>query len=634
MAPSLFVLSSVLYIGLAGSPALVDDDIGAAHALVGREMVERHDYVVMYQNGLRYLARPPMHFWMMAAGYTVLGESDFATRLPVALAMVGLTLMTFAFGRRFFGERAGFYGGLAVATSAGMFVFTRTVMHEAIYALEFTAIFYLFLRSWTGSLDPRLGTRGAAAVCALAVLTRGLIGLLFPAAIIVVFITLTRGWHRWRELRLPSSIAIFLAIAVPWHVLAELRAPGFFWAYFVNEQVNRALGTMVPHDYNAVPLWLWWLEHFVWLFPWSFFAPLVFRVFPPVRTWRTDTDPNTRARVLLFVWTGVILLFFSIESGSRMEYYSFGAWPAMALLLGLGIARSEESDDRALRWISRALAALGALFALTAGIFLAVSAPPSKDIAADLSTHGTDWYQSGIAHIRDLTSQGLADLRGPLILAAASLFTAFLAAWILRSGGVTSPRPSRWLSAWRGSSLPRTSPTGISSRLSPRAPWRWRSTRASGREIRSHSMEIFGSLPASRFIRTAAFFFTTPPTTSCRLALAMRMLPRRSSATRSSVDSGPDRDAFFWSCHRTRTKKLSGGFRETPRGFSPGPEGRRSTSIRAIDPLAARFRRDRSLDGPGRQDDVARGAFRLGLHGVRKAFRDLGRQVMAFAGSR
>jgi 4-amino-4-deoxy-L-arabinose transferase-like glycosyltransferase len=155
-------------------------------------------------------------------------------------------------------------------------------------------------------------------------------------------------------------------------------------------------------------------------------------VFPPVRTWRTDTDPNTLARVLLFVWTGVILLFFSIESGSRMEYYSFGAWPAMALLLGLGIARSEDSDDRALRWISRALAALGALFALTAGIFLAVSAPPSKDIAADLSTHGTDWYQSGIAHIRDLTSQGLADLRGPLILAAASLFTAFLAAWILR----------------------------------------------------------------------------------------------------------------------------------------------------------------------------------------------------------
>src|SRR6266851_844434 len=212
----LLVLSAGLYIGTAGSPALDDDDVDAAHAMVSQEMLQRNDFVVPYMDGLRYLIRPPMHFWLVAASYKLLGESEFATRLPLSLAMVGMVLLTFEFGRRFFGKRAGLYGALAVATSLGMFIFTRIMIPEAIYALAFEGIFYLFLRSWTGSLDPRVGYWGASALCAIAVLTRAVIGLLFPALTILAFITMTRGWHRWRELRLFSSSAIFLAIAAPW----------------------------------------------------------------------------------------------------------------------------------------------------------------------------------------------------------------------------------------------------------------------------------------------------------------------------------------------------------------------------------------------------------------------------------
>ncbi len=255
---SLLILSAGLYIGTAASPALDDDDVDAAHAMVSQEMLQRNDFVVPYMDGVRYLIRPPMHFWMVAASYKLLGETEFATRLPLGLAMVGMVLLTFEFGRRFFGRRAGLYGALAVATSLGMFIFTRIMIPEAIYALAFEGIFYLFLRAWTGSLDPRIGYWGASALCAIAVLTRALIGVLFPVAAIVVFITITRGWHRWRELRLFSSSAIFLAIAAPWHILAGLRSPGFFWAYFINEHINRALGTRIPHDYGAVPLWIWW----------------------------------------------------------------------------------------------------------------------------------------------------------------------------------------------------------------------------------------------------------------------------------------------------------------------------------------------------------------------------------------
>ncbi len=435
MPLALLAISAVVYLGTAGQSALVDDDVDAAHALVSREMLARHDYVIMYMDGLRYMIRAPMHIWMVAASYALLGESEFATRLPLALAMVGLTLLSFAFGRRFFGERAGFYGGLATATSLGMYIFTRNMIPEAIYALEFALIFYLFLRSWTGSLEPRAGYWGAAAVCALAVLTRGAIGFLFPAGAIVAFITVTRGWRRWRELRLLSSAAIFLAVAAPWHILAGIRAPGFYWVYFINEHVNRALGTRLPHDYSAIPLWLWWLELFVWLFPWSFFVPLLAREFPAPRTWGRSMTAAAQARLFLFIWAGVILLFFSIERGSRVEYYSFGAWPALAMLLGLGIADAEQTGNVWLGRITRALAVLGLLIAGLGGYFVWISARStgSGDLSADLQTRDVDSYRSSISHVLDLTPQALADLRIPLLLATISLAAAFLAAWVLRT---------------------------------------------------------------------------------------------------------------------------------------------------------------------------------------------------------
>jgi 4-amino-4-deoxy-L-arabinose transferase-like glycosyltransferase len=439
MVLCLLVLSAGLYIGTAWTPALDDEDVDAAHALVSQEMLQRHDYVVMYMDGVRYLIRPPMHFWLVAASYKLLGENEFATRLPVGLAMVGLVLLTFEFGRRFFGRRAGLYGALAVATSVGMFIFTRNMIPEAIYTLAFEGIFYLFLRSWTGSLDARVGYWGAAALCAVAVLTRALIGLLFPAAAIVAFITMTRGWHRWRELRLFSSTAIFLALAAPWHILAGLRTPGFFWAFFINEHVNRALGTRLPHDYGAVPLWAWWSAHLVWLFPWSFFVPLAVRELPlSLREWRRDADPGTQARILLLAWAGVILTFFTLESGSRLEYYSFGAWPAIAMLLGLGIARAEETDQAWLRPAHRVLAALSVLLAAVAGYFVwgSLHIQAASDVSAHLEMRSPEAYLTSMVHLLDLTPESVADLRFPIILSALSLLGACVAAWILRERGI------------------------------------------------------------------------------------------------------------------------------------------------------------------------------------------------------
>jgi len=428
----LIALSAVIYLGNAGFPALLDD-ADASHAMVAREMLQRHDGVILYMNGIRYLMKAPLHYWAVAMSYAALGQNEFSTRLPVALAMIGLVLLVNEFARRFFGVRAGLYSGLAVCTSAGFFLFTRIMIPEAIYALEFTAIFYLFLRGWTGSLDPRAAYWGAAALTGLAMLTRGLVGVIFPVAVLFLFIVATRSWNRWRELRLFSSAAIFLLVAAPWHILASLRANSFFWSYFINEHVKRALGTRYPPDYEAVPLWLWLGAHLVWFFPWSIFLPGVLVRIPRPRTWK-NLPAEGQARLLLVLWAGFILLFFSLTFGSRMEYYSFGAWPAIAMLLGISLAKAEEQGKRWLVRMQAALAVVGVALAgaLIALLWLSAKVQVNGDISSLLKEHENNFYRVSMAHILDLTPQAFALLRLPSALAAAAFLFGLAAAWWLR----------------------------------------------------------------------------------------------------------------------------------------------------------------------------------------------------------
>ena len=428
----LLVLSAVIYVGNAGFPALLDD-ADASHAMVSHEMLQRHNWVILYMNGIRYLMKAPLHYWAVAMSYAALGQNEFSTRLPVALAMIGLVLLANAFERRFFGVRAGFYSGLVVCTSAGFFLFTRIMIPEAIYALEFTAIFYLFLRGWTGSLDPRIACWGAAALTGLAVLTRGLVGVIFPVAILFLFVVATRSWNRWRELHLFSSAAIFLLVAAPWHILASVRAHSFFWSYFINEHLKRAIGTRYPPDYEAVPLWLWLGGHLVWFFPWSIFLPGVLKTIPRPQTWKS-LSAEGQARLLLVVWAGFILLFFSLTFGSRMEYYSFGAWPAIAMLLGISLAKAEDEGKRWLVRMQAALAAVGAALAavLIAMLWISARVHANGDISSLLKEHENNFYRVSMAHILDLTPQAFALLRLPSALAAAAFLFGLAGAWWLR----------------------------------------------------------------------------------------------------------------------------------------------------------------------------------------------------------
>lgn len=427
----LLTLALVIFVGTAAEPPLVDES-DCGHAIAAREIRESGDWTVLHINGVRYLEKSPLHYWMVAASYSLFGESAFSTRLPLALATAALVLMVYAFGRRFFGERAGLYAGLVTCTSMGVWLYTRTMIPEGIYALEFAAAFYFFLRTWTGSMTPRWGYWGCAAMIGLAVMTRALAGLVLPVGVLLTFLLISGGWRRWRELPVISSILVFLAVAAPWHLLATLRTPGFFSFYFFNEHFLRALGWRYPQDHATVPLLAWWAAHLAWFFPWSVFVPLALREIPRPGEWKKAGDAAGQARLFLLAWAGFILFFFSLTR--RMEYYSFGAWPAIALLLGLGLARAEEERNRWLPRLQAVLAIVGALAAVVLGALLWMSRNISsgEDIAKLIITRPQEFYRVAMANFFDLTPQAFAALRVPAVSAAVLLPLGLGVAWWLR----------------------------------------------------------------------------------------------------------------------------------------------------------------------------------------------------------
>ena len=271
-ASSYWALAAVfvaVYFGSMFSPALLDD-ADSTHAEAAREMLVSGDYVTLHVNGVRYLEKAPLPYWLTAFSYRLFGVNEFAARLPMALSVLLLGLLALVWGRRAFGERAGIYAASFVYTSAGVFLFTRVMIPDVLLSLLIAASLYFFLIALEP--DGKAWQWYAGYACmALGVLTKGLIALAFPGGAAVLYLALTGEWRRWRKFRIISGLALFLLVAAPWHILAGLRntggqgGHGFFWFYFVNEHFLRFLGKRYPRDYNKLPWALYWSLHLVWL---------------------------------------------------------------------------------------------------------------------------------------------------------------------------------------------------------------------------------------------------------------------------------------------------------------------------------------------------------------------------------
>jgi 4-amino-4-deoxy-L-arabinose transferase-like glycosyltransferase len=432
----ILLLYAIIYLGSAFTPGL-QDDVDSTHAEAAREMITRGDYVTLHVNGVRYLEKAPMLYWLIAGSFHVFGVNAFATRVPTLLSVLGLILLAMHWGRRSFGELGSTYGGLFVVTGMGYFLFTRVLFPEAILSLFIAVAFYSFLtalelnQSWRWYL-------GYAAL-ALAVLTKGALPLVIIGIPAVAFIVITGDWRRWREFHLPTGLLLFVAIAAPWHILAGIRNDRFFWFYFINEHVLRFLGRRYPKDYNKLPAFLYWSLHLVWLFPWSLFLPVAVRRW--IRDYRTSrTLPQIRktfryrSQLLWLLWASVTLVFFAFST--NQEYYTFPAYLPLLLLLAGALAEEEEEPGRN-RWLVAttavtAVIALAASFTLFAALWSSRHLPFVPDIGDVLAKPDLSSDTLSMGHMLDLTGQSFAALRLPAMIAAITLLVGPPLAFFLR----------------------------------------------------------------------------------------------------------------------------------------------------------------------------------------------------------
>ena len=294
---AVILICLLVYVPGLFRPALLDD-ADATHAEAAREMVASGDYVTLHVNGIRYLEKAPLPYWLAGLSDKAFGVSEFATRLPGVLAVLLSIALASAWALRAFGRAAGIYAGLFVTTCVGFYLFTRIFIPEVLLSLLIGASLYFFLTALEADRDGAWRWYASYASVALAVLAKGLIGLVFVGLSAAGYLLLSGEWRRWKEFRLASGLGLFLLIAAPWHILAGIQNKGFFWFYFINEHFLRFLGKRYPMDYNKLPAAVYWSSQLVWLFPWSLYLPLVLRHMRrdlwPARELRRPRQPELR----------------------------------------------------------------------------------------------------------------------------------------------------------------------------------------------------------------------------------------------------------------------------------------------------------------------------------------------------
>lgn len=434
--------AALIFLGCVVSPPALMDDVDAVQAQIARNMVDSGDWVTARLDGIAYLEKPPLKYWLIAVTYEIVGVHDWAARIPMAMAAVLLCWITALFGAWAFGQRAGQYAGICLATCVGLFLFTRVLIPDVMLTLTVTVALWGFLRALdTAETRPGQWAMLMWASMGTGLLLKGLIAVVFPMAAAVLFLLISRQlFYRgvWIRLRPVAGIAVVLAIALPWHVLATLRNPpyfdftmhseraayhGFFWFYFINEQLLRYLGLRYPRDYNTVPRLYFWLFHLIWLFPWSVYLPAV------VKLQFLGEDRASRTRLLALCWTVFVLMFFSFST--TQEYYSMPCYPALALLIGCALT----SGDRLLLYGTRAAAVISTLAcAAVAGILWMVrSTPAPGDISAALNNNPDIYtaYTLALGHMTDLTLAAFAYLRLPLAVAGLGFLIGAAGCWKL-----------------------------------------------------------------------------------------------------------------------------------------------------------------------------------------------------------
>ncbi len=331
---------ALLWFGNLDYRKLVRPDEGR-YAEIPREMHATGDWLTPRLNGIKYFEKPPLQYWATAAAYATFGEHEWTVRLWPALTGFAGVLLVLAAGTALFGAAGGLYSAVALATAMGyMFV-----AHIATLDMGFTLFMALAMAGFVLGLSERTGERARArwiyaawAGMALAVLSKGLAGVVLPLFVLGLYVLMHRDFGILRRVRPMSGGLLFLAIAAPWFIAVSLANPEFASFFFIHEHFARFLTKV--HKRAA---------------PWWYFAPiLVLGVLPWlvatagswIAAWRRSEPGRFQPQRFLALWAVAIFLFFSV-SNSKLPSYILPIFPALALLAGAHLADARRTR---LRW--------------------------------------------------------------------------------------------------------------------------------------------------------------------------------------------------------------------------------------------------------------------------------------------
>jgi len=335
----LTVLTCLFFTFMLGNRPLSVPDEGR-YVEISREMAATGNYLTPRLNSVKYFEKPVFFYWLEAFSINLFGLNEFTLRLwPALFALFGCLAIAVA-GARLFGRLTGLLGATVLATSLLYYGLSRAIILDMPVSILLTLALLSFLMGTheAPGLKRRLYLWVFYSFAALAVLTKGLIGIFIPGMVIGAWILLLGEWRMLKTLYIPSGLALFLLIAAPWHIMVGRANPEFYQFYFIHEHFQRFL-TKVHGRYK--PFWYFMPIVLLGLFPWSAFLVQAIKHNLP-SSWRERHEH--RDALFLMLWAGLVFLFFS-SSGSKLAPYILPVFPPLALLVGRYLAAAWDSRD-------------------------------------------------------------------------------------------------------------------------------------------------------------------------------------------------------------------------------------------------------------------------------------------------